>query len=950
MGQYLALSFSLLKSLVRVFTTPEPAHAKLGIAILALFLCWPHTAVCSAATLSRVSCGSSSFTGAGTNLCSVYLSSAATANVNVALYSNNAAVSVPSVVSVAAGKSTAGFQATVSPVTKGVTAVVTAKAGTVSATFSMQLNPVVASLGVSSSAVNFGSIDVNKVATQALTLASKGAAPLIISGATTSGSGYSVSGANFPITLNPGQTSTLNLQFAPRVTGSATGQLTITSNDSASPITAVSLSGAGKATTALSSLSCTNSSMTAAGTNVCTVVLTTPAPAGGLSVSLSSSLSLVTVPSSILVQPNATQATFAASVSSFTSAQTATLTAAACNGSQTFAIQLVVSNSSFIFVDAAKGTDSAAGTQASPLKTIQAAVSKANTRNTRALASTIIVNPGVYREKVSISAISGQTNSPLTIQAANPGTAIIAGSDVLSNWAPESSNSSIFSSPWQYKFGTSAIPSGWPANIEPIVRRTEMIFVNSQPLTQVMATSQLQPGTFYVDETNSRLLAYPPAGATMQTSLVEAAVRSTTFNISGRSNITVRGLVFRHANSCVNHSSANITSSSNILVDQVQVLWNNWGGLGIYSSNTVTVQNSIASYNGGVGFVTNRDQNTLYSFNETDYNNWRGAQGAFYDWAMGGTKLFAMHGAKVQNHFSYNNQAQGLWFDTDNKDIVIDNATLVGSVNAALQIERNEGPITLQNSHLCSSGTGVNLLTSERVTIKDSSFYNNGGTNKYQAQIYLAGQAGGINISDWQTGQLYNLVTSGLVMSGNSFQDATAGQLLFGTYLSGSDWTTFASSLSSSNNRWYDPSTPASFKIVNGKIVNLASWQNAVGTDYSSIWAASSASVASSCSAPSPTYSDFHVNVDNHSYTMSSGQTLVTVRVHSYGAGAVALNMTGLPKGVTASINPSTLVSGTAKITISTSATAAAQTIPVTLWAATGGRVHSVTFQVSVAP
>jgi hypothetical protein len=55
-----------------------------------------------------------------------------------------------------------------------------------------------------------------------------------------------------------------------------------------------------------------------------------------------------------------------------------------------------------------------------------------------------------------------------------------------------------------------------------------------------------------------------------------------------------------------------------------------------------------------------------------------------------------MHGAKVQNHFSYNNQAQGLWFDTDNKDIVIDNATLVGSANAALQIERTiEGILLL---------------------------------------------------------------------------------------------------------------------------------------------------------------------------------------------------------------------------------------------------------------
>ena len=71
------------------------------------------------------------------------------------------------------------------------------------------------------------------------------------------------------------------------------------------------------------------------------------------------------------------------------------------------------------------------------------------------------------------------------------------------------------------------------------------------------------------------------------------------------------------------------------------------------------------------------------------------AQAAFYEWGMGGTKFFQMRSTTVQNHFSYNNQAEGLWFDTDNKNITINNATLVGNLTAALQIERNEGPVTI---------------------------------------------------------------------------------------------------------------------------------------------------------------------------------------------------------------------------------------------------------------
>ena len=117
------------------------------------------------------------------------------------------------------------------------------------------------------------------------------------------------------------------------------------------------------------------------------------------------------------------------------------------------------------------------------------------------------------------------------------------------------------------------------------------------------------------------------------------------------------------------------------MFDRVQANWNNWGGLSISGASNFTVQNSIASHNGGVGFQTTRSQYGLYDFNETDYNNWRGAQAAFYDWGMGGFKLFQTRNITVQNHYSYNNQAQGLWFDTDNKNMTVTNATLVGSLN-----------------------------------------------------------------------------------------------------------------------------------------------------------------------------------------------------------------------------------------------------------------------------
>jgi fibronectin type 3 domain-containing protein len=58
-----------------------------------------------------------------------------------------------------------------------------------------------------------------------------------------------MSGSGFPVTLNPGQSVNLNLQFAPTAAGSATGQLTITSNSSTNPTANFALSGTGTSAT-----------------------------------------------------------------------------------------------------------------------------------------------------------------------------------------------------------------------------------------------------------------------------------------------------------------------------------------------------------------------------------------------------------------------------------------------------------------------------------------------------------------------------------------------------------------------------------------------------------------------------------------------------------------------------------------------------------------------------
>src|SRR5450631_330390 len=392
----------------------------------------------------------------------------------------------------------------------------------------------------------------------------------------------------------------------------------------------------------------------------------------------------------------------------------------------------------FVYVDGTVGLDSNPGTQALPLKTVQAGVGKAEANNQKSIGTKVFINPGTYREWVQIQATTHQSSAPMTFQAVTPGTVTISGSDVwASGWVPNTANAAIYDNLWTPAYGSCALPSTWPA-VQPIVLRSEMIFVNGTPLTQVSSFKEMSVGTFFANESADVVHIWPPANTNMSTALIEVSSRAGTLNLAGRSNVVLRGLTFQHARNCLNTNSVTISSVYNVLLDQVHAYWNNWNGIGISSSTYTTVQNSVASYNGGLGFGGATDLNAVYNFNESDYNNWRGAQGAFYDWGQGGIKLMYMHTSSISNHFAYRNSAQGLWYDTDDKNITISNSIVAENKEAGLQLEVNEGPITVSNNTFCSNGSGVNLINSSGVTLTNNIFYNNGGTNKYQGQIYLA--------------------------------------------------------------------------------------------------------------------------------------------------------------------------------------------------------------------
>jgi hypothetical protein len=90
-------------------------------------------------------------------------------------------------------------------------------------------------LTVAPASISFGDVKVGSESTQTVRLTNSGSASMAISAISASGTGISVSGLSFPLTLAAGGSASLNTMFKPTAAGNASGTLTISSNAANSP-------------------------------------------------------------------------------------------------------------------------------------------------------------------------------------------------------------------------------------------------------------------------------------------------------------------------------------------------------------------------------------------------------------------------------------------------------------------------------------------------------------------------------------------------------------------------------------------------------------------------------------------------------------------------------------------------------------------------------------------
>ncbi len=459
-----------------------------------------------------------------------------------------------------------------------------------------------------------------------------------------------------------------------------------------------------------------------------------------------------------------------------------------------------------------------------PLKTIEKATELALQNKSNNIGTKIIIYPGIYRESISVNGQDLKNDAPIIFAAKESGKTIISGADIWKDWQ-KLGNSNIYTLPWPYNWGFSGNPwTEWKVNLQPIVQRREMVFVDKKLLKQILSPSDITPGTFSVSEQDDLIYIYPPDDTNIKNNQIEVAIRPNLFIAKNLKNLVLRGLIFQHANSVL-QEAVRIENTTNLLIENVEFIWNNWGGLHISKTENVIIRNTKANYNGERGFSGDTSKNLLMENTENSYNNWRGAWGDFYGWDSG-QKFVYLNNMTIRKYKAVENQAAGLWFDTGNKNILVEKAYICNNINYSLYIEANPGPITIKNSVICNNrdinskslgewyNPGILTAVSQNVILEGNVICGND-----RSQIRVIDQIDR-DYTDVDTENKSKLKMENWLIKNNLIISNSNNNLI-----ETPKWNHFFTTLNLEGNTWYNTQKSKVFK-VDGRELDFNSWKS----------------------------------------------------------------------------------------------------------------------------
>lgn len=486
----------------------------------------------------------------------------------------------------------------------------------------------------------------------------------------------------------------------------------------------------------------------------------------------------------------------------------------------------------YVEPDHPRASDRNIGTAEMPLKSLQGGIFAAVQNKRDGYSTRVVIAPGTYRERLNMETYTNwQENQPdneavMLFEAREPGTVILSGSDEWADGWTLDPHANAWVHDWPYVWGVSPNPWQGYRELAEISRRREMIFLDGQPLQQVLSKRDLVAGTFFVDEQAERLMVLPPEKKNFESAKKEVGVREKLIWIEYEHNVAFRGLVFEHAVTrwADAWAAVRVSGGQRVRFEDCEFRHNN--GLALYLGESMDMQlDGVRSYhNGWDGWGTWKVKGFRAEDTQTSFNNWRGGLGEFHGWAVG-NKIESTHDITIRRHRSFGNQSRGLWFDLDVRNVILDEVMVKHNYGDGIWFEASPGPVTVMNSTICrNEENGFFTTYSEGLTLTGNTFYENkraqvalGGEGTRYSPNYLSGGGKELSVQDFT-------LRGNVLAGGKALVDAQAK-------LGSEEWAEISYSFTSEDNKFYHAKGPNQFRVTDSLLgqLSFSEWQTRTG-------------------------------------------------------------------------------------------------------------------------
>jgi len=422
------------------------------------------------------------------------------------------------------------------------------------------------------------------------------------------------------------------------------------------------------------------------------------------------------------------------------------------------------------------------GTEAEPLRTIQAALNRAKAHLLQGEGVRISLAPITFREsaRIRFPAEVDPDTPPLIIEAMEIGETRISGADPMEEgWDAEEG---YLVRDWPFE-----LPRMFGGDAS-LASRRELLLMADVRLVQVARKGAVRQGKFWLDEAEGKVWMLPPRGASAARDVIMVGQpeRGQLFRAENVPSLLLQGIVFEQAPSGIGEEAAvYLRGGVNAYVNGCGFDYNNGTGLVIEGAQYATVFGSYANRNGWAAVEVQAVQAAEVGGLEANLNAWRLLEsgknfpGAVVevsaDDAQGRLTLyrseasnnhrdaFFARAATVEGkHLTVNgNKGYGLWLEAGNAtgSVTLEDAKALqnggagytlrpparlawslgyGNDGGQLRLLNLGAAITVENSVLISDGAGEAAITLTNATPEEMAESYTGERNLFYGGDVLA--------------------------------------------------------------------------------------------------------------------------------------------------------------------------------------------------------------------